>query len=386
MPTSRKNLTQPQLEYLPAVLKAYKGNWLIEYWALNPQKNELVRKQIRLNKVRKRYSKLADFRVYANQIVCTINAKLMGGWNPLMEEENSRLYTPLSVVVEKYLDEKKRELRPDTMRSYSSFCKLFMEWCDENAPKIYSSLFNRVLAIKYMDYFYNVRKVSARTYNNQLKMGRALFNFAKEKCYVKENPFELIHPKREQQKRRILIPREVRTTITEYLQEKKSPFLIVCQLVFTSLIRPKEIRMVKLKDVDLERKMIRIPSENAKTHNERFSAMNEQLYENLSSLHIERYPASYYLFGEDLLPAKTPCGQARFRKEWEKVRSALKLPKEMQLYSFRDTGINNMLKSGVDPLTVMQHADHHDLSMTTRYANHADEKLIETIYNNAPDF
>ena len=39
-----------------------------------------------------------------------------------------------------------------------------------------------------------------------------------------------------------------------------------------------------------------------------------------------------------------------------------------------------------DPLTVMQHADHHDLSMTTRYANHADPKLIEKISENAPNF
>ena len=58
----------------------------------------------------------------------------------------------------------------------------------------------------------------------------------------------------------------------------------------------------------------------------------------------------------------------------------------MQLYSLRDTGINNMLKSGIDPLTVMQHADHHDLAMTTRYANHADPNLIKKIAENAPKF
>ena len=74
-----------------------------------------------------------------------------------------------------------------------------------------------------------------------------------------------------------------------------------------------------------------------------------------------------------------PIGEARFRKDWDKMRKALKLPKEMQLYSLRDTGINNLLKSGVDPLTVMQHADHHDLSMTTRYANHADPQLVDRI-------
>ena len=46
----------------------------------------------------------------------------------------------------------------------------------------------------------------------------------------------------------------------------------------------------------------------------------------------------------------------------------------------------NAKLAGIDPLTVMQHADHHDLAMTTRYANHADEHLIETIVRNAPEF
>ena len=68
------------------------------------------------------------------------------------------------------------------------------------------------------------------------------------------------------------------------------------------------------------------------------------------------------------------------------MRTALKLPEEMQLYSLRDTGINEMLKCGIDPLTVMQHADHHDLSMTTRYANHVDPHLVETISKKAPNF
>jgi len=58
----------------------------------------------------------------------------------------------------------------------------------------------------------------------------------------------------------------------------------------------------------------------------------------------------------------------------------------MQLYSFRDTGIYEMLKSGIDNLTVMQHADHSSLDITTIYANHADNQLISKIYEKAPKF
>ena len=58
----------------------------------------------------------------------------------------------------------------------------------------------------------------------------------------------------------------------------------------------------------------------------------------------------------------------------------------MQLYSLRDTGINGMLKAGIDPLSVMQAADHSDLSMTTRYANHAAPELFRKLNEKAPSF
>ncbi len=108
--------------------------------------------------------------------------------------------------------------------------------------------------------------------------------------------------------------------------------------------------------------------------------------ERLFNMHLERYPEDYYLFGPELIPDKISCGEARFRKEWMKIRRDLKLPNEMQLYSLRDTGIFELLKSGVDSLFVMQHAGHRDLSMTTRYANHQDVHLTEKIYKNAVEF
>lgn len=58
----------------------------------------------------------------------------------------------------------------------------------------------------------------------------------------------------------------------------------------------------------------------------------------------------------------------------------------MQLYSLRDTGIYDMLKSGIDDLTVMQHADHSTLEMTTIYGNHQDPNLINLINEKAPKF
>jgi len=374
------------VQYLPAVLKHIESGWLIEYYVIHPQQQCMVRQRMKLNRLKKRYSTAAEFKVAANEIVCQINTKLAGGWSPFFESENTRLYTRLTDVVEMFLKEKGKELRPSAMRSYGSWCRMFSAWCEDNFKDTFASLINKVIMIKYLDYLYYERNQSARTYNNSIKQGKVFFNWCVEKCYMKENPLIGISTKRTEEKKRILVPQETRTKISEYLSQHNPQFLLVCKLVFGSLIRPNEIRQIQIKQIMIKKRCIFISSDDAKNHHPRYAAISNDVIDDLIRMHVESLPDETYLFGDGLMPGKAPCPEAKMTKEWAKMRTALKLPKEMQLYSLRDTGINNMLKVGIDPLSVMQHADHHDLAMTTRYANHADENLIEKIREKAPTF
>lgn len=193
MSNSEKNLNSLNLSevirYIPAVLHEQKGkDWRIVYYALHPQSHELQKVRIRVNLIKKKYPKKSDARRHCAEMIQQINAKLSGGWSPFFEGEDSRLYVPLTEVCRLFVAE--RELRTATMRSYQSFCKMLCEWADKNAPKIYCSLFNHNYAIRYMDYVYSHKKVSAVTYNNTRKMGIAMYNWAIEHCYTKQNAFQ----------------------------------------------------------------------------------------------------------------------------------------------------------------------------------------------------
>lgn len=376
----------PTIDYLPAQLKHNSHGWYIEFQTIDPITGKMKRHWTRMNTLRKRYNRLSDFRAHCNQVICTINAKLAGGWNPIGENHNTRLYTPLSMVVADYLEEKEAELRPDTMRSYRSFCTGFMNWLQQTAPGCQAILFNKVLAVKFLDHCFKDRKLQGRSWNNQLKSARALFSWAVEKCYCKDNPFAGIKTKREAEKRRTLIPPEQRKRISEWCQANNPGLLIVSQLVYSSLIRPKEIRCIRVGDIYLKEHYIHIPPENAKTHYTRFAAINPGLEAMISDWIRNADKDDFFIGSVNYHSGKNPLPHSRFSKDWIRMRNELHLPDTMQLYSLRDTGINEMLKSGIDPLTVMQHADHHDLSMTTRYANHVDPHLVETISIKAPNF
>lgn len=383
---SKSQIYTPEINrYIPAVAHHNKAmGWIVEYYAYNPIKKDLDRKRFRLNNLRAKTS-AAQFKMQVAEIVRTINNRLAGGWTPFGESENSRYYTSIADVMQMYIAEKTRELRPDSMRSYRSFCNIFGQWCDKNVPKIQCTLFNKVLAVKYMDYYYNDRNASGKTYNNHLKMARAFFAWAKEKCYCKENPFELMKTKKEEKKKRILIPADTRKQIKSYFEDKKPAYIAVMELVYTSLLRPTEICRIQIKQIDLQNGTIYMPPDKTKNGNERYAFLSEELCERLRQ-QIAGKQKDMYLFGTGYIPKKDPISSKMLRKDWDKMRKALQLPDEMQLYSLRDTGINNMLLAGIDPLTVMQAADHHDLAMTTRYANHANPNMIRTLSELAPTF
>ncbi len=46
----------------------------------------------------------------------------------------------------------------------------------------------------------------------------------------------------------------------------------------------------------------------------------------------------------------------------------MKLKKELQFYSLRDSGIIEKIRNGLDLITVMQLADHSSLEITNTYA------------------
>ena len=381
----RKEKKMLVTDYLPALVKKNSHGWYVEYQVMDPSTGKMKRYRQHLNNLRRHYARISDFKEHCNRIVCALNARMAGGWNPMGENNNTRLYTPLSMVIDDYLEEKSAELRPDTMRSYRSFCKGFGKWVEETAPNCQAVLFNKVLAVRYLDYCFKERKLKGRSWNNQLKAAKALFAWAVEKCYCKENPFAGIKTKREEEKQRVLVPPEDRKRISAWCEAHNQGLLIVSQLVYSSLIRPKEIRGIRVGNVYLDKHYIFIPPEISKTHYARFASLTPALEKALSGW-ISGAKSTDYLIGRDYKSCDTQQSNSRFVKDWDKMRKALSLPDEMQLYSLRDTGINEMIHSGIDPLTVMQHADHHDLTMTTRYANHADPHLVETISQKAPRF
>lgn len=359
-----------------------------EYYVLDQQKDIMVRKRMRLHRTVKNYPTKHQRLLAAQAIADELNRKLAGGWSPMHETEDGRLYTPIAQLQQKFLFAKEREgCRPTTLRDYRSVTGMFVQWCEDTGrARKNSGTFLKNDAVHYMDYILE-KGNSNRSYNNTAKVLRCFFQWSFDHCYCRENPFATIKPLPKTQKRRVLIDKEHRAQIAQYFRHECPQMLLVCKLVYNSAVRPIEAAQIRLADIDLNRHCITIPPEVAKNRHERCATITADMCEYLAPI-MEENPGTHHLFGtgKQMMPTEKHAAFSYFRKKWDAMRKVLGLPPEMQLYSLRDTGITDLLHAGVDQLTVQHHADHSSLAMQNIYTDHYDPQLVEKIYNNAPDF
>ena len=392
----------PKKSFYPAVLKHYKSiGYVIEWYFLDERTDKMVRRMVRLQHVHKRTSEY-DFRIYANRMIAQINQELSIAY-PASACVQLPTSLPMDNIVstiaptvkpekritikeaaDKFLAEKEKELRPDSMRSYRSYTKLLIEWGKDNDMKTIKQL-DKENAIDFMDYLYNDREVSACSFNNYLKLSRCFASWCVSKNLMEDNPFAIIKKKRTDGKNRTLIPEQDRIRLMEH-EDIRSGFKVICMLVYSALIRPKEISKLQIKHVHLDQGYIEVPGTVAKNHKRRMAALTPQLQQWLSKMQLDRYSPNDYLFGSKLEPSSTQSGTFCYMKYWRKVREWLDYPITYTLYSFRDTGITEMLESGMPSVDVMKHADHSSLDITTTYVQHEDKELIRKIATHAPKF
>jgi integrase len=354
------------MNYLPPVLHETDSRWYIDYYVKHPQTNVLCRKMIRLNRIKK----ISDRRSWARVVINELNRKLASGWNPFIEAESPKSFLPVFKAFDDFLTDK-RNLRYDTLRVYHSevkFLKVFIgAFYDE---QMYASLFNKTMAIHYLDHVWATRNISALRYNNILAIGKLIFNWMITKGFTKTNPFAGIQKKKQGSKHRVMdIHKTDRKKIREYLARCNKPYHLMVMFAFNSLLRPKEICYMKIGDIDLKKQVIIVRGAVSKNGKTRYApipnVMIQFLKDHLKEVYVPR--KNWFVFSKNYTPGPQRLDPRDISKYWSGLRATLKLKKEIQFYSLRDSGIIQMLRDGISPKEVMEAADHHSIEVTNVY-------------------
>lgn len=370
MPKNEKNTSSRiiYVDYKPAVLqKGQNDQWRIVFFAKVPAQNEFKR-------FRKRVPPLSPTRErekYAKKMIAAINQKLDNGWSPFYEDTNVK-YKSVEYCAELFLKMQQREVeegvkRTDTLRSYKSFLDLFLKYLKDKKLMLKFVIEIDTFVIQnYLDYLFYDRKNSARTYNNHLKFLNTFFLWCKTKNFINANPAESIKPKAKLQKKREVLADEVKAKVRT-LHDTNFHYYVLCMLTYYCFIRRTELTKLKVGDVYLHGGYIVIDGENSKNRKTESVTIPNNLLDDLAE-HLAKAKADDFLFSaNNFIPGTKQLTPKKISDTWANFRKKEKFDSKFQFYSLKDTGITDLLNSGIPAIKVRDQARHYDLKITESY-------------------
>ena len=367
-----KNITKKSsnklifVDYRPAELKINKA-WYIEYYVKSPSTDKLVRFRNRVPQIKTKRAR----ELYAKKMIEAINIKLYNGWSPWYENPNNN-YKLISYAFELYINKLKKEMsdgikRPDTLRAYTSFVSNVQRYIDEKQLAIkYLVEIDFRFVSGFLDYIYYEKNNSPATYNNYLAYFKAFLEWAKAKDYIKQNATDNIKNKPKIQKKREPLTQEVKACIKE-LKNTDFHFFVACMLTYFCLIRRAELTKLKVTDIRLIES--RIILDGSITKNRKTDSVTiPDVFLPILAQHLQYAKNSDYLFSTDnFKPGRKQLTPKKISDTWAKYRNLYGFDSKFQFYSLKDTGIMDLLNSGVPSIKVRDQARHYDIKQTESY-------------------
>lgn len=367
---SKKNLCRSGRNY-EHVLLGYKlpvfhsegKKKYVDFYAYDPAREEMRRKKIHVDKYK---SKAAQKR-QASVIIATLTEKLMSGWNPWCEKQTNRSFTPLSDIMEKYLEYVGRTRRKKTIQNYSSRMNVLKEFNKSRIMPIrYAYQYDRAFIIDFLDWILLYRDGGPRTRNNYKGWCSAFGEFMVERKYLESNPAEGIAKLPELEKVRQPLSPEMMLRMAKHLRKEDPHFLLAVLMEYYTFIRPTELSNLRICDIEIKEQRVFVSREFSKNKRDGYVGLNETILKLMLDLGTFSHPGNWYLFGRRFRPSPEHAGPDQFNKRWVRMRKYFRWGPEYQFYSLKDTGIRDLANAeGI--VIARDQARHTDISTTNRY-------------------
>lgn len=396
-----KNYTAPRLVKGKKPKFVPKGSTLEKEWAKNVWyiNYSFNKKQFR---VKENINRIKDHREKARQaemILESIKNDLKNGYNPENPAEFLEILMQNQInindAVLKYLEELSEYARPKTVKSYRSKLRYLVEAFDKKTIKSFTAtdlqvyISDKIRKPAKARIFVNGKYIelnkSIPWTPNTVRSAKGVFGSFFQWCiskkyYNNENPMSLIEKKKIRSEvaaapRNMPFNEEDNKSIMNYLDVHEKLTAFFCRFIYYTCIRPIELSKLRIRDIDLTNRHIIIPlnvTKNTKTTAFETIKIEDNLYEELKSLSLEKYPLHYYLCSNnDKIVGEYPIGS---NVPYKRLRKSLKLlgidNKGYNLYSFKHFSNIQRYNSGWKILEIMKANRHSSIAMTEKYLKH----------------
>jgi len=367
------NKKKMQIKHLvPSSLKLHcpivpNKKWYVQYYTLHNGIKKRHRPGFGLNRIKD----INERTVEANRILNVLK---------LINEQNTRIFGTTVVSVDDAIKiavniKQHRTDRTKSLTTYSSIANIFVAWLTNmHLINIDVKQIDRKVAMSFLDYAIEERKISAKTHNNYISILRNLFNVILDRELIEINPFSKIPELKETETTRKALSTYERNLIIKEIRNRGDVWLEIAVLfIYYTLLRPIELRRMRFKDVDFQKGIIILSGDQTKNRKNAGITMPETMIERLMELDFHKWEPNLLIFGQYSKPhPDIAIGEHTLNNRHRNILRDLADQfgfdyTGISLYSWKDTGATDLLQMGLTIDELRQHIRHEDLKDTQKY-------------------
>lgn len=339
--------------------------------------------------------KLRDRKVEAEVQAGLIWQAMIDGWNPLInpyplteKDYNKARQLKFSEAIDYCLEARKKTLATGSYYNYKSIAT-FIKTAAESSG--YSDSPVSYIERKDIKIIISTAKElndwSPTARNQALNILKSLLAVLYEEERIKFNPASDV--KMEKQAERKTYKRltlEQRQRVAEHLSLRAPAYLDFIQFVFDTGIRPKELLLIKIYDINLIARTITVRAEVAKTNRKRLIPITDDLLSIILKREIHSLDKDWYLFSnKEFTPGPDPYWCTAGARWWRKyVIGDLKI--DCKLYGLKHTGADEKILAGIDIRSLKSLYGHSSEQMTEKYIEVLQALQQKEIIDKSPSF
>ncbi len=357
--------------------------WFIEYWFRVPEQFQHKWGEWRRYKVYEDINRIKT-KEYAHQLYNAVKQKLEEGHNPFKEAQarlNNRIPKAKSWTIQQailFFKQKwsERGLEQNSIRKYDGVADRLLDWF--RAHKLEHEDLKSITLDHIELYLSDKKKLnkwSNRSFNNERDFVSTIFNFFERKKMIDEHPVRGIMQQPTVSKKHKYYDQDKFDKIREVMKEHDPLVHFASSLVYYLCVRSeKELSLLQLQNIFLDRKQVLIRGEDAKTDSDRMIPIPDELLPELIELK-KRYKDATYVIGvtsknkfvRDNTPGQEPFGRGFLSKRFAKIRKLAKLSSDYTLMGFRHTRCVHLKLDGASDSDIMLQMGHTDFATTAKY-------------------
>jgi integrase len=303
-------------------------NWYCEYY-LNGKR---FRKYGRINRQKTRPDRMRAARALKRRL----------------EKELTKPISRVGASLENYLELRKNSLSERTLESYQSKIRIYVKYCQ--------GCHNIKTTRAFFDHIQRTR--SASTYNTYITYFSALFRGAGLDDLLPALPGKV---RARKEPARYFQGWQIEKLKPEL--QARPPLWLCVQLLYYCFIRPGESRRLRVGDIEGDR--IRIRAEIAKNGKNARVAV-PRVFEPALSAAVAGRPPGAWLF-PSFRDNPRPVGRNTFNRQHSQILQTKNWGPGYSLYSWKHTGVINMVQSGINIKQLQFQLRHHSLDEVQGY-------------------